>query len=87
MREWRVINKTQGRLEIHDIRRVLSPGEWAIVAEPLPDSIKYLIGDRRVTVEEFTRPIARPKKAVGYEEKPTDVATATSERKPRRSAE
>ena len=44
MRQWRVTNRTQGRLELKSIRRVLDAGEFAIVAEPLPDDIKFKMG-------------------------------------------
>jgi len=88
MREWRVTNRTQGRLEIRDIRKVLDPGEWAIVAEPLPDSIKYLVGDRRVLVEEIDRSAQAVKKTSGSPQAPKpDTAPAVLDRKQRKTAE
>lgn len=44
MKEYRVTNRTQGRLELKSIRRVLDAGESVVVAEPLPDEIKFKMG-------------------------------------------
>jgi len=58
MKEWKVKNNPNGvRLELKSIRRVLEPGEFVIVAEPIPEEIKYKLGEHKITLEEVS-PIA-----------------------------
>lgn len=61
MREFRVTNRTQGRLEIKEVRKVLDAGESAIIAEPLPESVRYMMGggpSRKVDVTEIQKTAA-----------------------------
>jgi hypothetical protein len=81
MKEWRVTNRTQGRLEIKDIRKVLDPGESVTVAEPLPESIKYLLGGRQVTVEELAPAVRQVKPSPAKSEPAIEPPVERSTRK------
>ena len=61
MKEWTVTNRTQGRLELHSIRKVLEFGESVDVAEPIPEEIKYLLGEKKIFLVEVVTPLANTK--------------------------
>jgi len=93
MKEWKVKNNPNGsRLELHSIRRVLEPGETVIVAEPLPEEIKYKLGEHKITLQEVV-PVAgkasSPKieKHSTADEEASTQDTAPKERKKRTSDE
>lgn len=50
MKQYKVTNVTQGRLEIGEDKKVLDAGAWAIINDPLPDSVKRRIGGRYPTI-------------------------------------
>jgi hypothetical protein len=87
MKEYRVTNRTQGRLELKSIRKVLDAGESTIVAEPIPDDIKFMIGGgpyRLIDVKELPGPVS--KKTLSSSA-PQDFSTQSpqTELRPRRS--
>lgn len=55
MKQYKVTNRTQGRLEIKEAKKVLDAGAWVILAEPLPESVRFMMGGgpkRKVDVVE-----------------------------------
>ena len=55
MSKYKVINRTQGQMEITSIKRTLGPSGWVIVSGPLPDDIKFMMGGgplRKLDVKE-----------------------------------
>ncbi len=87
MRQYKVTNRTQGRLEIKEAKKVLDAGAWTTIAEPLPESVRYMMGGgpkRKVDVVEITS--IEAKRAPAPAPKPAEAAQADAppERSPRK---
>jgi len=85
MKQYKITNRTQGRLELKSLRRVLDAGESFIVSGPLAEDVKNKMGSgpyRNIDVVELadlvlpTRPIkTKPLQSVEPDSvSPTPVA-------------
>ncbi len=85
MKQYKVTNRTQGRLELKDPKTVLEAGSWAIIDGELSANVKGLMGagpHRKIDVIEIvtapqkTASKGTPAPAVSTASAPAEAATA-----------